>query len=164
MILGAMLVGNGPLTNPWMMSNIDDDDHPYHEYRWNEGFNLAILATSKELHAMGINLLYSRNLFRFTRLATEIGYENSTRRMASFLAKELIVYQPTESPRLVTRASLIQHVLVHDSDLDSDRLAGLHFGRVFTSASDSAQSTNLRLQFALAIIRRLAERSQQSAD
>lgn len=135
LIVKQMLVSDGVITNPWMQHNLDQDQHTYQEYGWNEWVNLSFLAVSKEWHEIGVKMLYEYNTFRFTRQVPAIGYRNLVNRTRSFLAKQRTIYSPTEDPKRVTRASLIKHIIIQDLSILVSRSASLHSHILYKSLS-----------------------------
>ncbi|KUJ14472.1 uncharacterized protein LY89DRAFT_784411 [Mollisia scopiformis] len=65
-VLEYFLVAKQPITNPWMESDLDGDNGE-NVHTWKKGLDISMLLVSKDMHRLGIKLLYGRNTFRFTR-------------------------------------------------------------------------------------------------
>ncbi|PVH78490.1 hypothetical protein DL98DRAFT_533787 [Cadophora sp. DSE1049] len=133
----ALVTSDATITNPWMLHNLDDDDNIYKPYDWCRGLNIDILCTSKEIHELGVKLLYESNIFRFTRLVDE--QECGTVRLQRFLAKKISVFSSNGPARLVPIASLIRRVVIHNSDVDSDALASRGYAQPLLDKPDAEQ-------------------------
>ena len=135
LILEKVLLSNdATITNPSMLHNLDDNGNTYKSYNWCHGLNINILCTFKEIRELGMKLQYESNTFHFTRLVD--GQECGTVRLQRFLAKKISLFSPKLPARLVTIASLIRRVVIHDSDVDSDALASRGYARPLPQEPD----------------------------
>ncbi|CZR63867.1 uncharacterized protein PAC_13764 [Phialocephala subalpina] len=152
-IMGESLPVMGPITNPWMESNWDEDRHAYHPSRYFAEFNIGVFRVSKEWNALGMETLYTHSIFRFTRRVAAIpGYKMPTIRIQRFPSEKVAERPMNAAKKVARRSDQIRHVLIQDSDLDSDALAIDGYGRdlsLFTPTDDP-------FVFTLAVLCRLA--------
>lgn len=72
MIVANLLMPAGGIINPWMAKNIDDDDNDYYGYGQVFDTDLNVLVVNKALRKMGMEMLWERIVFHFSRLCTAV--------------------------------------------------------------------------------------------
>ncbi|KAF8862504.1 hypothetical protein BDZ45DRAFT_799003 [Acephala macrosclerotiorum] len=161
LVLQASLLANGPITNPCVWNKAgsgEGQESNSEEYQCSFGLNLNVLAASKEMNRLGIDVLYKHNQFRFTRrVSSRVGQTTTTRSILLFLSQIVTTFDENRPATQQTVGRLIKEVVLQDSDLESDMLAEKGFGRVLSSQHQSGTAPeSISLRWSLAVLRRLS--------
>jgi hypothetical protein len=148
--LRFILVSPVPIANPWLV----------HDYRRGPSAECRkfmrpnILATCKDIHALGMGMLYGYNTFCFIHEHATLPDGNCGRcpDIGAFLCAPLkSVRPPWDNPGyIIRRHDLITKIILQDDDRDSDVLASKGFARL---VSTDTASLNKYLSWQFCIVR-----------